>query len=104
MQWDQVHFEILHPKPHHNGSRNDLSCVLKITSQYGTILLTGDIEREAEIHLVKNYAEALAADILVAPHHAVVLHRPEASSNRFPPTWFYLPVAIKTGLTFQLQK
>lgn len=68
-QWDQVHFEILHPKLHHNGSRNDLSCVLKITSQYGTVLLTGDIEREAEIHLVKNYAEALAADILVAPHH-----------------------------------
>jgi competence protein ComEC len=68
-QWDQVEFEILHPVLDQVGSRNDLSCVLKITSQYGTILLTGDIEREAEINLVRNQAVNLNANILVAPHH-----------------------------------
>lgn len=68
-QWDQVEFEILHPFLDQIGSRNDLSCVLKITSPFGTILLTGDIEREAEINLVRNEAVNLNANILVAPHH-----------------------------------
>lgn len=68
-QWDQVHFEVFHPTVDQSGSRNDLSCVLKITSQYGSILLTGDIERQAEIELVRKYAQQLNADIIVAPHH-----------------------------------
>lgn len=65
-QWDQVQFEILHPAVEPTGSRNNLSCVLKISS---SILLTGDIERRAEIELVRKYAQKLRADILVAPHH-----------------------------------
>src|SRR5690554_2014874 len=56
-QWDKVDFEVLHPSPQQSGSRNDLSCVLKISSQYGTILLTGDIERRAEVNLVRQYGE-----------------------------------------------
>ncbi|MDO8825562.1 DNA internalization-related competence protein ComEC/Rec2 [Methylophaga sp.] len=69
-EWDQVQFEILHPSINYTGSsRNDASCVLKITSQYGSILLTGDIERRGEIELVRKYAQQLRADIIVAPHH-----------------------------------
>jgi len=68
-RWDQVQFEVLHPSINDTGSRNDLSCVLKISSQYGNILLTGDIERRAEIGLVRQYAQQLSADILIAPHH-----------------------------------
>jgi competence protein ComEC len=68
-QWDHVQFEVFHPAVNQSGTRNDLSCVLKITSPYGTILLTGDIERRAEIELVRKYAQQLSADIIVAPHH-----------------------------------
>jgi competence protein ComEC len=42
---------------------------VKITSRYGSVLLTGDIEDEAEIWLLKTYREQLRADVLIAPHH-----------------------------------
>ena len=46
-----------------------MSCVLRISSASGSVLLTGDIEREQELALVANYAESLRSDVLVAPHH-----------------------------------
>ncbi|NOT12055.1 MAG: DNA internalization-related competence protein ComEC/Rec2 [Methylococcaceae bacterium] len=67
--WDGVSFSILAPPPIQFPSENDNSCVLKIQSDKLTILLTGDIEAEAEYWLVGTYGENLKADILVAPHH-----------------------------------
>lgn len=66
--WDQVEFTVLAPRQAF-VSENDNSCVLKIRSQYGTALLTGDIEAAAESWLVNTYGEELKADVLVAPHH-----------------------------------
>ena len=66
--WDEVIFTMLSPDRVFT-SDNDNSCVLKIESKHGVILLTGDIEATAENWLVKTYANALNADIVVAPHH-----------------------------------
>ncbi|MDI1279591.1 DNA internalization-related competence protein ComEC/Rec2 [Methylobacter sp.] len=66
--WDEVKFTMLAPQQAF-VSENDNSCVLKIQSKYGTVLLTGDIEAAAESWLVETYGEALKADVLVAPHH-----------------------------------
>lgn len=52
--WDQVNFIFLHPEKNASGSTNERSCVLKISSEFGSVLLTGDIERQAEQDLVKN--------------------------------------------------
>lgn len=52
-----------------NWSKNNRSCVLKITSPYGSILLPGDIERLAEHQLLAEQPEKLSADVLVVPHH-----------------------------------
>ncbi len=76
-QWDKVTFEILHPdKTSYNEMNvkdNNRSCVLKVTSQFGSILLTGDIEKEAEAALLEANSHRsinkLSSDILVAPHH-----------------------------------
>jgi competence protein ComEC len=83
--WDEVRFTMLSPAAPAPGrlaaytpslaikqgfvSDNDNSCVLKIQSKHGTILLTGDIEATAESWLVETYGEALKAEVLVAPHH-----------------------------------
>lgn len=67
--WDGVEFAILHPLPDTHTGRNNESCVLRITGPAGTILLTGDIEQEAEFQLGRFYSESLQADILVVPHH-----------------------------------
>ena len=70
--WDNVEFDVLYPAIESysaNLTDNNRSCVLKITSEYGTILLTGDIEKEAEAVLLATNLDALDSDILVAPHH-----------------------------------
>ncbi|EGW19881.1 DNA internalization-related competence protein ComEC/Rec2 [Methylobacter tundripaludum] len=66
--WDEVKFTVLAPRQSF-VSENDNSCVLKIQSKHGAVLLTGDIEAAAESWLVETYGEALKADVLVAPHH-----------------------------------
>jgi competence protein ComEC len=50
-------------------SDNNNSCVAKVTGPGGSILLTGDIEYEAEKRLVERYGQILRSDILLVPHH-----------------------------------
>jgi len=73
--WDGVEFEMLWPPPppppavtKSKLSDNDASCVLKITSRFGALLLTGDIGAIAEGMLAASDAP-LEADVLQAPHH-----------------------------------
>lgn len=68
-QWDGVTFHILHPGGERYRGENDNSCVLMIRAGSHAALLTGDIELAAERVLVQHYGEALAADVLQAPHH-----------------------------------
>ncbi|EIJ43570.1 DNA internalization-related competence protein ComEC/Rec2 [Beggiatoa alba B18LD] len=70
-QWiyDDVHFQILHPAQGFYSQENNMSCVLKISTPQQSILLTSDIEKLAENNLLRTNAEALKADILLAPHH-----------------------------------
>jgi competence protein ComEC len=66
--WDKVRFSIISPQQAF-ASKNDNSCVLKIQSEQGAALLTGDIEAAAEAWLVKTQGDQLKAKILIAPHH-----------------------------------
>jgi len=68
-KWDDVKFSFLHPSGLKKLKRNDRSCVLKIESQAGSVLLTGDIHRKSERMMVRQKTLDLRADILVAPHH-----------------------------------
>jgi competence protein ComEC len=43
--------------------------VHKINSPYGSLLLTGDIERVSETELLERYEASMPADVLVVPHH-----------------------------------
>ena len=71
-QWDGVSFEFLYPQPaDYNDSAakdNDRSCVLRIISRYGSVLLPGDIEKYSESRLLQSSGD-LRTDILIAPHH-----------------------------------
>jgi competence protein ComEC len=69
-QWDEVRFSFLYPAPGNAGTDNNDSCVLKIESRFGSALLTGDIEREAERRLLeKAKASMHGVDVLLVPHH-----------------------------------
>jgi competence protein ComEC len=68
--WDGVNFGVLHPLTASVPPGNNTSCVLKIEGHGGQgILLTGDIEREAEDILLREQGEALHSAVLVVPHH-----------------------------------
>ena len=72
-EWDGVTFTVLHPHPadYAQSARksNDLSCVLRIESAGGSVLLTGDIEAAAELELLQRSPAVLMSDVLVVPHH-----------------------------------
>src|SRR5450830_1233225 len=71
--WDGVRFEMMYPDyaSYENASLkdNDRSCVLKVTSQFGSLLLTGDIEAKSESSILASRDGLLKSDIIVAPHH-----------------------------------
>jgi len=71
--WDAVSFEFLHPRGEALSGRsaraNNRSCVLRIESKGGRVLLTGDIERAAERELLRHTPKLLTAEALLVPHH-----------------------------------
>jgi len=71
-EWDGVRFSVLHPAAgdyERKVSTNALSCVLKIESTHGSVLIPGDVEARAERELLARHGDALQAEILIAPHH-----------------------------------
>lgn len=69
-EWDGVQFSFIHPGKDNTKDDNNASCVLKIKSRFGSILLSGDIEQQAESALTRtSSAEIRGIDVLLAPHH-----------------------------------
>jgi competence protein ComEC len=71
--WDGVQFTVLHPtRAEYDDPRaktNDRSCVVRVDSDHGSALLTGDLEAKSEALLLRSDPSALRADALVVPHH-----------------------------------
>lgn len=68
-RWDGVDFEVLHPSPGTRYRGNESSCVLRIGTAHGAILLTGDIGAASEAQLLAVAPAALRAELVVVPHH-----------------------------------
>ena len=98
--WDKVIFEILSPKTPGFSSDNDNSCVLQIKSAHGTILLTGDIETPAENWLLARYGKALAADVLVVPHHGSDTSSSEQFINQVNAKLALIPAGYRNRFGF----
>ncbi len=63
-----VAVDVLHPKRADAGAVNDSSLVLRFAFGDTSILFTGDIERAAELDLLR-VPETLASTVLKVPHH-----------------------------------
>lgn len=77
--WDGVTFRVLHPLPGEARSINDSSCVLRLETARGAILLAGDIEKGSEARLLQQAGALLAAEAVVVPHHG--------SASSSTPAW-----------------
>lgn len=68
-RWDGIRFRFLHPTPHFPYLGNEASCVLRVESAHGALLLTGDIGEVVERQLLRRDPADLRADVVLAPHH-----------------------------------
>lgn len=68
-QWKGLQFDALWPPNKLSSPKNNQSCVINVSDGKNNILLTGDIEKEAEAQLVRVKKEQLKADVLQVPHH-----------------------------------
>ncbi len=68
-RWDGVRFRMLHPGPHSRLKGNDASCVLRVATAGGAVLLTGDLERAGEQALLRRHRAGIGAAIMLVPHH-----------------------------------
>ncbi|MEA3410575.1 MAG: DNA internalization-related competence protein ComEC/Rec2 [Pseudomonadota bacterium] len=68
-EWDGVRFEFLHPPALWPASRNDGSCVLRVAAAGGSVLLTADVEADAEALLASLPTERVASEVMLVPHH-----------------------------------
>lgn len=67
--WDDVQFAVLYPLDEILKSENNRSCVIRISRGRHAVLLTGDIEAEAERQLSLKYGSKLNSTVMSSPHH-----------------------------------
>ncbi|WP_428240361.1 DNA internalization-related competence protein ComEC/Rec2 [Gynuella sp.] len=65
----QLKVSILHPDDQFKYVGNNASCIVKIDTPDGCVLIPGDASKEVEFRLVGQQREALKCDVLVAGHH-----------------------------------
>lgn len=68
-QWDGVDFEVLMPLAEEPSAGNEGSCVLRVSTGQGALLLPGDIGKKTESRLLALSASALRAEVVLVPHH-----------------------------------
>jgi competence protein ComEC len=90
-EWDGVRFDMLHPDKstadeavEHNNER---SCVLRVSAGEHSVLLTGDIEKLAELRLLKLHSKDLPATLLVVAHHGSMSSSSPAFVNAVHPQY-----------------
>jgi len=93
-EWDGVRFEFLHPPPGwETARRNNQSCVLRVATAGGSMLLTGDIERSAEfIILQKNFPQT---DVVLVPHHGSKSSSSAEFIGAVAPRWAVVPAGYR---------
>jgi len=68
-KWDGVEFKVLSPFNINPYLGNNSSCVIRVISQNGSLLLTGDIEDPIEYRLTHHLTDEIKSDVMLVPHH-----------------------------------
>jgi competence protein ComEC len=94
-EWDGVRFEFVHPAVLEKTTRrNNQSCVLRVASSGGSMLLTGDIERSAENQIIQTN-KFLGTDVLLVPHHGSRTSSSSEFIQAVAPRWAVVPAGYR---------
>lgn len=102
--WDGVEFTILSPAKNLPYDGNDSSCVLKVSVGKNSVLLTGDIGKKVEQHLVNTQKESLSASILVASHHGSKTSSSEIFLRAVNPQYILFATGYRNRFNFPHQE
>jgi len=104
-RWDGVSFAVLSPVLGDQlRKENDNSCVLRIATDNGALLLPGDIEAAGEKHLVDNRQPQLRANVMVLPHHGSISSSTELFIDAVVPTLAFASVGYRNRFGFPNEK
>jgi competence protein ComEC len=67
--WLGLKLEALWPMESMSADENEASCVVKISDDDHSVLLTGDIDKRVERKLINHHKDRLHSTLMVAPHH-----------------------------------
>ncbi len=109
-QWGNMELEVLHPQKVDQADQSDeslngnnRSCVLKVTANGESVLISGDIEHEAEMQLLQRFSQTpdiLQADYLIAPHHGSNTSSTEKLLEAVTPKWAIFSVGYRNRFGF----
>ena len=68
-QWDGVEFTVVYPPRGHAERGNESSCVLRIGTPHGAVLLAGDIGMRSEAKILRDRPGELKAEVALVAHH-----------------------------------
>ncbi|MGY0560652.1 DNA internalization-related competence protein ComEC/Rec2 [Luteimonas sp. A277] len=66
---DGVRFSFLHPTMHFPYLGNEASCVLRVETDHGAALLTGDVGHVVEREMTRRDPQSVRADLVLMGHH-----------------------------------
>jgi competence protein ComEC len=97
--WDGVRFDVVHPltagKAHAPlRAGNAQSCVLRVSNTDGSVLLTGDLEKEQEAELLAQPVD-WRVSLLVAAHHGSATSSSRPWLEAVQPAWVWVQAGYR---------
>lgn len=85
LKFGNATIEVLHPAQAVSKKTNDDSIALRVTYGERSLLLTGDVESDAEANIINSASESLRADVVKVAHHGSRTSSTASFVNRVMP-------------------